>query len=47
MDDSRIVLVKDPYRIVAVIDYRDDDRIIGYAILTASGATIAISNHTR
>ncbi len=40
MDDSRIVLVKDPYRIVAVIDDRDDDRIVGYAILTAAGARL-------
>ena len=40
MDDGRIVLVKDPYRIVAVIDDRDDQRIVGYAILTAVGARL-------
>lgn len=40
MDDSRIVLVKDPYRIIAVIDDRDDDRIVGYAILSAAGARL-------
>jgi hypothetical protein len=39
MDDSRIVLVKDPYRILAVIDDHDE-RIVGYAILTAAGARL-------
>jgi hypothetical protein len=40
MDDSRIVLIRDPYRIVAVTDDRDADKIVGYAILTAAGARV-------
>jgi len=40
MDDSRIVLIRDPYRIVAVTDDRDADKIVGYAILTAAGARL-------
>lgn len=38
MDDSDIILIRGPYRIVAVS--RDDDSIIGYAILTAAGARL-------
>ncbi len=36
------VLIKDPYRIVAVTadDDRDRDRIIGYVILNAAGARL-------
>lgn len=40
MDDSRIVLIRDPYRIVAVTSDQEDDRIIGYAILNAAGARL-------
>lgn len=37
---SAPVLIKDPYRIVAVMADDDRDRIIGYAILNAAGARL-------
>jgi hypothetical protein len=37
MDDSDIILIRDPYRIVSV---KRDDSIMGYAILTAAGARL-------
>ena len=40
MDDSQIVLVREPYRIVAMTGERDDNNIIGYAILTTAGARL-------
>lgn len=40
MDDSRIVLVREPYRIAAVTEEHNDSNILGYAILTKTGARL-------
>lgn len=40
MDDSRIVLTRERYRIVAVTGDADGDRVVGYSILDAAGARL-------